>query len=331
MIQEIIVAGNLIKQGKVVAMPTETVYGLAANAFDEQACQKIFKLKGRPGNNPLIVHVANLSQAQKLALFNDDALTLATLWPGPITLVLPQKPGNGLAKCVTAGLDTVAIRIPAHELAIELIVEAGVPLAAPSANKSGRLSPTNIEHVLNDFADEGIHALRTNLNCRYGLESTVVDLSGNFPTILRFGFITPELIEATLGKKVKIAGKDSAIKSPGMMYKHYAPATPIYLNAQAIDINEVGLNFGTNLLRNPHEGYHLNLSPSADLAEAASNLFAYLHALDDYAKANQKDKIAIARIPNIGIGLAINDRLKRGAEPKVRVATQVQHDGMWRG
>lgn len=314
MIQEIIIAANLIKQGEVVAMPTETVYGLAANAFDQKACQKIFKLKGRPSNNPLIVHVANINQAQKLAVFNEDAFKLATLWPGPLTMVLPKQKNSGLAECVTAGLDTVAIRIPAHELAIGLIVESDVPLAAPSANKSGGLSPTNIEHVIADFANDKLHALHTGLNCQYGLESTVVDLSSNTPTILRFGFITPDFIESTLNKKISIASLDGTIKAPGMMHKHYAPSTPIRLNAEEIHQNEIGLVFGKHELENPYKNYILNLSKSGDLAEAAANLFSHLHDLDNYAKTHNKTMIATASIPPNGIGLAINDRLKRGAE-----------------
>jgi L-threonylcarbamoyladenylate synthase len=303
-------ASNIINQGGLVAFPTETVYGLGANAFDNDACLKIYKAKGRPSNNPLIVHVLSIEEAQELAHFNDDARKLSTLWPGPLTMVLPKK-SQQLALSVTAGLDTVAIRIPAHPVARELLLQSGLPIAAPSANKSGRLSPTSHKHVEGNFGDD-VFILKEDVPAtKYGLESTIIDLSTATPTLLRFGFITPELIEQILNKKVEIATESSKIKAPGMMHAHYAPQTPLRINAEFLMEGEIGLGFGRSEWGAPPS---LNLSPSSDLAEAASNLFDYLHKLDDYAQKNGATGIAVAPIPNQAIGLAINDRLKRAAK-----------------
>ena len=300
-------AVKIIKTGNLVAFPTETVYGLGANAFNQAACLKIYKAKGRPANNPLIVHMANAEQAEELAIFNQDAYSLGKLWPGPLTMVLPKKNNTKLASCVTAGLDTIAIRIPAHKTAHDLITQSGVPIAAPSANKSGYLSSTLPEHVKANF-DEEIFIVNSEEPAKYGLESTIVDLSTSRPTILRLGFITPEIIGQLLGKEVQITKKLSEVKSPGMMYKHYAPKTPIRTNATALEADEVGLNFGSSKLETKGS---LNLSPKGNLSEAAANLFAYLHILDDYAIANSIKRIAVASIPNESVGLAINDRLIR--------------------
>jgi L-threonylcarbamoyladenylate synthase len=303
-------AANVIKQGGLVAFPTETVYGLGADARSQSACLKIFQAKGRPSNNPLIVHVASLQDAKDIAVFNEDAEKLSGLWPGPLTLVLPQKSNAKLAKCVTAGLKTVAIRIPAEPTALNLIKQSGCPIAAPSANKSGTLSPTTYEHVQKNFGDE-IFVLPSNIKAIYGLESTIIDLTSQEPTILRFGFITPEFIEKLLGKKIEIASKLSKIKAPGMLLKHYAPKTKLRLNASQLQALEVGLNFGGSRLNALGS---MNLSPDADLAEAAANLFDYLHILDEFCQKNNLNSIAVSRIPNTGIGLAINDRLIRAAE-----------------
>lgn len=307
---EIKKAASIINNGGLVAFPTETVYGLGADACRQTACLKIFKAKGRPDNNPLIVHVASLQEAKDIALFNEDAEKLATLWPGPLTFVLPKKNNAELAECITAGLDTVAIRIPADSVALSLIKASGCPIAAPSANKSGALSSTNYEHVKKNFGDE-IFILASNGRRAYGLESTIVDLTSSAPTILRFGFITPDILEKLLGKKVEIASKLSKIKAPGMLLKHYAPETKLRLNAESLNISEVGLNFGENRLNTVGS---MNLSHSGDTIEAAANLFDYLHILDEFCKKNNINSIAVAPIPNISIGLAINDRLVRAAE-----------------
>ena len=301
-------AVKLIQAGELVAFPTETVYGLGANAFNEEACLKIYQAKGRPSNNPLIVHVASLEQAEELAIFNKEAYLLSKLWPGPLTMVLPRRNNSRLAECVTAGLSTVAIRVPAYRVARDLITQSGVPIAAPSANKSGYLSPTSHRHVKAGFKSESVFVIDSETTTKYGLESTIIDLSTSVPTILRFGFITPQIIEQIIDRQVEIATQSSAIKAPGMMYTHYAPKTPIRINAISLEEGEIGLNFGGSKLNSKGS---LNLSPTGDLAIAAANLFSYLHTLDDYARVNSLQRIAIAPIPNESIGLAINDRLIR--------------------
>ena len=301
-------AAKIINAGGLVSFPTETVYGLGANAFSQEACLKIYEAKGRPSNNPLIVHVAGLEQAEELAIFNKDAYLLNKLWPGPLTMVLPKKNNSKLAACVTAGLDTVAIRVPAHKVAKDLILQSGVPIAAPSANKSGYLSATSHEHVKDSFKNDEIFIIESESKTLYGLESTIIDLSTSVPTILRFGFVTKQVIEQIISKEVAIATKSSAIKAPGMMHLHYAPTTPIRINAKSLEEGEVGLNFGNSQLDNKGS---LNLSHEGNLIDAAANLFSYLHILDNYAKKNSIKKIAVAPIPNESIGLAINDRLTR--------------------
>ena len=303
-------AAHIIKNGGLVAFPTETVYGLGADATDQDACLQIYKAKGRPNHNPLIVHVSSIEEVEQFAKLNDRAYKLAEFWPGPLTMVLHKTTGSQIADCVTAGLDTIAIRVPAHNIAMDLINQSGRPIAAPSANKSGGLSPTSYDHVYGDFADN-IMIIDSTERATYGLESTIIDLSSDIPTILRFGFITPEMIENSLGEKVAIASKLSKIKAPGMLLKHYAPRTKLRLNADAIRNNEVGLNFAQSNLNSKGS---LNLSSEGDLAEAASNLFDYLHKLDKYAIENGLDVIAVAPIPNNAIGLAINDRLSRAVE-----------------
>ena len=303
-------AAQIIRSGGLVAFPTETVYGLGADARNQSACLSIFRTKGRPSNNPLIVHVASIEAALSLAEFNDDALLLIKFWPGPLSMVLPRKADAQIADSVGAGLSTIAIRIPSDPIALQLIEESACPIAAPSANKSGGLSSTSYGHVKQNFADE-IFILESNGKSNYGLESTIIDLSTPTPTILRYGFITPDVIEVALGKKVAIASKLSAIKAPGMLHKHYSPHTNLRVNATELHVNEVGLNFADSKL-DSHGA--LNLSFSGDLTEAAANLFAYLHELDQFALSRDIKTIAVAPIPNQSIGLAINDRLNRAAE-----------------
>ena len=303
-------AAAIIKNGGVVAFPTETVYGIGADATNQFACLNIYKVKGRPSHNPLIVHVNSLEQVKLYTEFNDNAQKLSKFWPGPLTMVLKKVQNSGFAECVTAGLNTVAIRIPAHTIAKALIEQSDCPIAAPSANKSGRLSPTNYDHVYNDFKDS-IAIIKDKNSSTYGLESTIIDLSTENPVILRFGFITPEVIEESLGQKVQIASKLSKVKAPGMMLKHYAPRTKLRLNASTLLEGEIGLNFaGSSLVSEAS----LNLSISGNLAEAAANLFNYLHQLDKYAVKHKIKFIAVAPIPNKSIGLAINDRLFRAVE-----------------
>jgi L-threonylcarbamoyladenylate synthase len=307
-------ASQIIKSGGLVAFPTETVYGLGADARNQSACLNIFRKKGRPSNNPLIIHVASVEEAFLLADFNDDALLLVKFWPGPLSLVLPRKESAQLAESVSAGLSTIAIRVPSDPIALQLLKASACPIAAPSANKSGRLSSTLYQHVKQNFAD-AIFILESNSKSNYGLESTIVDLTTSVPTILRYGFITPDVIESALGKKIAIASKLSLVKAPGMLHGHYSPLTKLRINATELHNNEVGLNFANSQLKGNGA---LNLSVRGDLTEAAANLFAYLHELDEFALSRDIKTIAVSSIPNKSIGLAINDRLNRAVE-RVRV------------
>lgn len=307
-------AAKFIKSGNVVAFPTETVYGLGADASNEQACQKIFKIKKRPSINPLIVHVATMSQAKTIGEFNTDAIKLSEVfWPGPLSIVVPLKSGANIAESVLSGLTTVALRIPSHNIALELIRKSATPIAAPSANPSGYISSTTLQHVQEHFAnDQDIFILEDNLNdckCQYGIESTIVDSTTNNLTILRDGFITLEALEKVIGKKLDKTSSLMQIKAPGMMNKHYSPRVKVRLNAESLEANEVGLNFADSKLDG---NFSLNLSLTGDLTIAASNLFASLRILDNYAELNGL-AIAVASIPEVGIGVAINDRLKRAA------------------
>jgi L-threonylcarbamoyladenylate synthase len=310
MISNVTQAAEIIKAGGLVAFPTETVYGLGADATDEVAVAKIFQIKKRPGINPLIIHVASIEQAESIGAFNEDAYILSKLWPGPLSIVMPVRKGAGIAKSALAGLSTVAIRIPAHKAALELIRQSGTSLSAPSANPSGYISATEYEHVFEHFSKDGVFILKDNAKCKYGLESTIVNLTGEMPTILRYGFITPELLSSTLGKPIAITAPLPQIKAPGMLDKHYSPHLPVRLNADSLGAFEVGLNFGRSKLCGC---FSLNLSEQGDLIEAASNLYSSLRKLDNYAVLNKIEGIAIAPIPAIGIGIAINDRLKRAA------------------
>ena len=309
---ELIKAANIIKQGGIVAFPTETVYGLGADATNEQAVQKIFQIKNRPQINPLIVHVTNITQAESIAHFNDDAYTLSQFWPGPLTIIAPLKLGHHIANSVLAGLPTIAIRVPAHDLARQLISLANCPIAAPSANPSGYISATNAGHVATDFADTEVFIIDDNNTLAIlGLESTIIDTTTATPTILRYGFITPEAIELALGKKItNLLPLQHLIKAPGMLDKHYAPKTRLRLNADSMTTNEIGLNFGNSNL----DGFYtINLSKTGNMMEAAANLYNFLRILDNYSLNNSITQIAVATIPNHGIGFAINDRLKRAA------------------
>lgn len=307
-------AAQFIKSGKVVIFPTETVYGIGADATNHQACLKIFKFKNRPALNPLIVHVASIEQAKTIGVFNDLALKIAEkFWSGPLSLVVPLKENANIAPAVTAGLKTIAIRIPSYPLVLELIKQANVPIAAPSANPSNYISPTKAEHVIKHFEDNSEIFILTpdEYQSEYGLESTILDMTGANPTILREGFITAEVLEEALGIKVLRIDKKIGVKAPGMLAKHYSPKVPVRLNATSLNDREIGLNFGNSELKGK---YSLNLSSKSDLIEAAANLYAYLRLLDDYAEIHDIECIAIAPIPSTNIGAAINDRLKRAAK-----------------
>jgi L-threonylcarbamoyladenylate synthase len=303
-------AARLIREGELVAFPTETVYGLGGDATNERAVAKIFEAKGRPHFNPLISHVVDADEARRLVRWNETADKLAArFWPGPLTLVLPRAEGSPIALLATAGLDTVAIRAPAHPMAQALIRAAGRPIAGPSANRSGSVSPTRAEHVAESLGDR-VKLILDGGPCEVGLESTVLDLSTARPTLLRPGGATREAIEAVIGPIAlshAIPSGDAAHKSPGQLASHYAPARPVRLNAASVATDEALLAFGPQPLAGARQT--LNLSPDGDLTEAAANLFAYLRALD------QPDNtcIAVMPIPQTGLGLAINDRLRRAA------------------
>ena len=316
-------AAGLLNAGGLVAMPTETVYGLAANAFDGQAVARIFEAKGRPSFNPLIVHVGDVEEANILVDMDERARKVAErFWPGPLTLILPRRGDCEISELVSAGLPTLAVRVPRHKVTQYLIRAAGVPLAAPSANRSGSLSPTAPIHVqdsLGDSLTDGVDLILAAGPSEVGLESTVLDLSGEDAVILRPGAVTSEELSEVIGEEVLVdTGESEKPKSPGMVLKHYAPDTPVRLNAVDVEDGEALLAFGSEDLMLTRSGAagseladerKLNLSVEGDLHEAAANLFAMLKELDQ----PEHQAIAVMAIPETGLGLAINDRLKRAA------------------
>ncbi|MBE7733953.1 L-threonylcarbamoyladenylate synthase [Devosia faecipullorum] len=300
-------AAALLRAGRLVAFPTETVYGLGANAKNADAVLSIYETKGRPRFNPLIVHCADLAMAESLAEFSPLARQLAeAFWPGPLSLVLKLRPGHGLADVATAGLDTVALRVPDHPLALALLRETGLPLAAPSANPSGRLSPTSAEQVQRGFA--GKVPVLDGGACKSGVESTIIAIDEENLIQLRAGALAREEIERVTGLKVQKAATGAAISAPGMMLSHYAPNAHMRLDAVP-EAGDAWLAFGPSA---PFAGISRNLSASGDLREAARNLFAMLHELDGTGAKS----IAVAPIPETGLGEAINDRLRRAAAPR---------------
>ncbi|WP_245731303.1 L-threonylcarbamoyladenylate synthase [Loktanella fryxellensis] len=299
-------AARLLGDGAQVAFPTETVYGLGADARQSEAVAGIYAAKGRPSFNPLIVHVADLAQAQALVHFTPQALTLAqAFWPGPLTLVLPLRAGAGISTLVTAGLDTLAVRVPAHPVAQALLHAFGGPVAAPSANPSGRISPTTAAHVLAGLAGR-IAAVVDGGACTVGVESTILDMTGD-PTLLRAGGVSAESLSAVLGAPLAVPATSvtDAPVAPGQLASHYAPRGAVRLNATHAEPGEVLLGFGAVT-------GDLTLSASGDLTEAAATLFDALHRLDDMWAA----AIAVAPVPDAGLGAAINDRLRRAAAPR---------------
>lgn len=294
----------LLKAGGLVAMPTETVYGLAADAGNADAVARLYAAKGRPRFNPLIAHVAGPSMAWRLAGWPDLAEQLAeAFWPGPLTLVLPKRPDAPIADIANAGLESIALRAPRHTAAQSLIRAFDGPLVAPSANPSGGISPTTAQHVADGLGDR-IDLILDGGACPVGLESTVIALLGGLPTLLRPGGLPRRQIEAITGR-LEEPGSSETLLAPGMMKSHYAPNAAMRLNAETAEAGELLLGFGAI------DG-DLNLSAAGDLAEAATGLFAALRALDARGAA----RIAVAPIPNEGLGEAINDRLQRAAAPK---------------
>ena len=301
-------AAALLRAGRLVAFPTETVYGIGGDATNDHAVAAIFAAKSRPRFNPLIVHIRDLAEAERLAVFNSPARhAAARFWPGPLTLVLPRQPSAGVSLLASAGLDTVAVRVPAHPVAQALLREAGRPIAAPSANRSGRVSPTEAVHVAEDLGDD-VAMILDGGPTPLGLESTVMDLSGEAPALLRPGAVTLEALTELLGP---IALPGSGLpKSPGMLASHYAPQLPVRVAATEARPGEALLAFGPDAPSGFAEV--LWLSRSGDLAEAAANLFAMLRQLDRPAFTG----IAVMPIPEHGLGRTINDRLRRAAAPR---------------
>jgi L-threonylcarbamoyladenylate synthase len=315
--KEIARAAQALRAGRLVAFPTETVYGLGALATDDRAVAAIFAAKSRPRFNPLIAHVTGREAAEPLALWNEPALRLAArFWPGPLTLVLPRAPESPLSLLISAGLDTVALRVPAHPLAQALLAAADLPVAAPSANPAGEISPTTAEHVATSLG-ERVDLILDGGSCPIGLESTVVDLTGPAPRLLRPGGLVRSAIEAEIGglhTGPEPDGDHQLVRSPGQQPSHYAPARPVRLDARAVAPDEALLAFGPQPLTGPLAGAAmvLNLSPSGDLEEAAANLFAMLRTLD----RPEMRAIAVMPIPRRDLGEAICDRLIRAAAPR---------------
>jgi len=299
-------AAACLAAGGLVAFPTETVYGLGADAGNGEVVARLYAAKGRPRFNPLIAHVGSLEAARRLGRFDAAAETLATtFWPGPLTLVLPKRPDAGIADLALAGLDSVAVRVPAHPVARALLAEFKGPVVAPSANRSGHVSPTEAAHVLADLRGR-IDIIIDAGPCPVGLESTIVACLAE-PTLLRPGGLPREAIERALGRKLADATTDDETPlAPGMLTSHYAPKAKLRLDAAAAEPGEALLGFG------PVPDATLNLSPRGDLIEAAANLFSHLRALD----ASGAKRIAVMKVPHEGLGEAINDRLARAAAPK---------------
>ncbi len=305
-------AAELLRAGKLVAFGTETVYGLGADATNAQAVAAIYEAKGRPSFNPLICHFASGEAAFVHVQPNAIAETLAAaFWPGPLTLVLPRRASSPVSQLAAAGLPTLAVRVPAHPVAQELLRLANTPIAAPSANRSGRISPTSASHVMASLGGR-IAAILESGPCETGLESTVLDLSGEAPVLLRPGFVTRESLEAKIGPLASPSALGNAPVAPGMLASHYAPNLPVRLNATAPLPHEAFLAFGPA----PAGALVFQLSETQNLAQAAANLFQALHWLDDHATRQGLAAIAAAPIPALGIGIAINDRLSRAAAPR---------------
>ena len=294
-----------IENNNVISIPTETVYGLAGNAYSDESAKKIFKLKKRPNYNPLIVHFKNLKDAKKDIILTENFIKLYKVFcPGPITFILKKNPRSKISSFVTAGKKTVAIRFPKHKVARILLDLLNTPLAAPSANISSKLSPTSADDVVDEFKNK-IKFVLDGGKCKIGIESTIVDLTHK-PKVLRPGIITPKKISKILNLKVKIASNEKKIKSPGQLKLHYSPGIPIKMNAKKFSKNEAIIVFGKKFRINKNQ---FNLSKNGNLIEDANNLYKIMRKI----KNSSFKSIAISKIPNIGIGLAINDRLKKAS------------------
>lgn len=304
----IIKAAQTILDGGLVAFPTETVYGLGANVYNAKAVASIFAAKGRPSFNPLISHIAEVDFLKEYALTDERVFALANkFWPGPLTFVLPRIDNNPALDLACAGLKTVTVRMPKHKIALELIKKSGVPIVAPSANKSQTISPTTAQHVYESLGNK-VDIILDGGQCEVGLESTIVDLTGKKVVMLRAGGIAKEDLEDFLNEEVLISkGTPDLPSSPGQMLKHYAPLHEFRINANYKEDDEFLIGFGNV------KDADINLSPNADLCEAAANLFAYMRIADSQ---NKYEKIAMSPIPETGLGLAINDRIRRASYKK---------------
>ena len=305
--ENIIRAAALIKSGKLVAFPTETVYGLGANVYDAHAVAGIFAAKGRPTFNPLISHIADPEELAGYAEVDSRALFLAQkFWPGPLTFVLRRKDENPALDLVCAGLKTITVRCPSHPVARALIRQSGVPIAAPSANRSQTISPTTADAVYDSLGDK-VDMILDGGACAVGVESTILDLTTPQAVLLRAGGVTKEELEQALNETVQISdGNPNRPTSPGQLLKHYAPAKTLRINATSREPGELFIGFGAG-----YEWADLNLSPTGDLREAAANLFAYMRQAD---KDTRFSRMAMAPIPQRGMGLAINDRIRRASK-----------------
>lgn len=304
--ESIALAAAILRRGGLVAFPTETVYGLGADAANDTAVAAIFSVKQRPGFNPLIIHVRDLAHAHSLAAFNAKALSLAeVLWPGPLTLVLPRKPAAQVSLLASAGLDTIGLRVPADSIARRLLETSRLAIAAPSANRSGKVSSTRADHVAQSLG-EGVELILDGGAASLGIESTIVGFDGLRPALLRPGALPRKRIEDLIGRIDEPAGDQ--ILSPGRLRMHYAPRTRLRLEATTLEAGEALLAFGST---GPLAARATrNLSPSENLSEAAANLFCMLRELD----AMTCPCIAVMPVPMHGLGEAINDRLRRAAE-----------------
>jgi L-threonylcarbamoyladenylate synthase len=311
-------AARCLADGGLVAFPTETVYGLGADATNGAAIARLYAAKGRPRFNPLIAHVSDVEAARRLARFDATAERLAALWPGPLTLVLPKAPSCPVADLATAGLDTLAVRVPDHPVARDLLAALGRPIVAPSANRSGHVSPTTAHHVIADL-DGRIGMVVDGGATPVGVESTIVACLGT-PMLLRPGGVPRERIEQVLGTSSLIDASDAASEveddpplAPGQLASHYAPRARLRLNIERVQVGEALLAFGPTLPPGGDDCVIRNLSPVGDLLEAAANLFSHLRALDASGAAT----IAVMPIPAESLGEAINDRLRRAASPRL--------------
>ena len=300
-------AAETIKQGGLVSFPTDTVYGLGANVYNAQAVANIFKAKERPLFDPLISHIADIDFLSEYAITDDRAIALAKqFWPGPLTFVLKRKDNNPAIDLACAGLNSIAVRMPNHPVALELIRQSGVPIVAPSANRFKTISPTTAQHVQDSLGDR-VDMILDGGACRIGVETTIIDLTGKHIVILRAGGMAREELEAFTGEKIYLSHDNPDLpKAPGQLLKHYAPRMPMRINVEANDVkaDEFFIGFGDV------KGSQLNLSPSGDLCEAAANLFAFMREAETHSEYKG---IAMSPIPENGLGLAINDRIRRAS------------------